>query len=34
VGVLDLAVGRHQGTRGALGLIFLGISSAVAAPVT
>ena len=34
VGVLDLAVGRHQGTRGDLGLILIGISSAVAAPVT
>jgi len=33
VAVLDLAVGRHQGTRGDLGLIFIGISSAVAAPL-
>jgi hypothetical protein len=34
VAVLDLTVGRHQGTRGDLGLILIGISSAVAAPVT
>jgi hypothetical protein len=34
VAVLDLAVGRHHGTRGDLGLIFIGVSSAVAAPVT
>jgi hypothetical protein len=33
VAVLDLAVGRHQGTRGDLGLISIGISSAVVAPL-
>jgi hypothetical protein len=33
VGVLDLAVGRHEGTRGDLVLIFIGLSSALAAPV-
>ena len=33
VGALDLAVGRHEGTRRDLVLIFIGLSSGIAAPL-